>query len=152
MIKWTVTFVYHMAGQCASSCAPCSCLQLHRDMITTTCHAPFKRCDFEYSSVRQEWPGQLICALCDRRATHRQQGGADLAVKHVPLCSSRRVEDQVRHEMDGMRLVGHLPGCLALHGAYARQSPWADEPGAQYFLAMPCVLSSPLKQEERVVG
>ena len=74
---------------------------------------------------------------------NRQKGGVDLAIKHMPLCRSRTVEDHVRHEMEGMQLVGHLPGCLGLHGAYARPSPWVDLPGAQYFLVMPCVLSVP---------
>jgi len=66
-------------------------------------------------------------------------------VKHMPLCCTRRVEYQVRHELEGMRLVGHLPGCLAPHGAYACESPWADVDvhGAQYYLAMPCVFSFP---------
>ena len=78
-----------------------------------------------------------------RRAKSQQKDGADLAAKHMPLCRSRGVENHVRHEMEGMRLVGHLPGCLPLHGAYARQSPWADMHGAQYYLAMPCALSFP---------
>ena len=54
------------------------------------------------------------------------------------------MEDQFRHEVEGMRLVGHLPGCLPLHGAYARPSPWwYFQDAAQYYLAMPCVLSFP---------
>ena len=77
-----------------------------------------------------------------RRALNRHAGGGDLALKHAELCKWRHVEHQVRHEMEGMRRVGHLPGCLPLHGAYARESPWPKAPGAQYYLAMPCVPST----------